>query len=175
MSIKALETHLAPLQPFIEMHGVTEICINQPGEVYVEKDNQFVPYKVAELNYHFLESLALLIAEFNHKDFPAPLLSGSLPSGERVQFVMRPACEKSKLICSIRRHQMRDMKLEDYNANGAFSDVKTNMNHVLTSEDERLMVLYVTKVIFIILSMRQYRPEKIYSSQVEQAQARRLF
>ena len=128
MSIKALERHLAPLLPFIQEAGVTEICINRPQEIYVEKQGQFVCHQVEELTYSFLETLAALIAEFNHKDFPAPLLSGSLPTGERIQFVMNPACEKKTLICSIRRHQMRDMRLEDYQANGAFTDLSSDKN-----------------------------------------------
>lgn len=128
MSIKALERHLAPLMPFIQAAGVTEICINQPQEIYVEQYGQFIRHELDELTYAFLEMLAALIAEFNHKDFPAPLLSGSLPSGERIQFVMNPACEKQKLICSIRKHQMRDMRLDDYHAHGAFADLSIKDN-----------------------------------------------
>lgn len=123
MSIKALERHLLPLMPFIQMNGVTEICINKPNEAYVEKNGQFTCYEIKELDYAFLDSLASLIAEFNNKDFPAPLLSGSLPTGERIQFVMNPACENRKIICSIRRQQMRDVSLDDYVNAGAFDDL----------------------------------------------------
>ena len=136
MSIKALERHLAPLMPFIRMDGVTEICINQPQAVYVEKNSQFTHYLIDELEYDFLETLAALLAEFNNKDFPAPLLSGSLPTGERIQFVMNPACENGKLICSIRRAQMRDMRLEDYVKNGAFDELKKD--HSMSTTDEIL-------------------------------------
>ncbi|MBV9575365.1 MAG: Flp pilus assembly complex ATPase component TadA, partial [Gammaproteobacteria bacterium] len=125
MSIKALERHLMPLMPFIEAKGVTEICVNQPQEVYVEQQSKFTCHAVEELDYAFLLSFASLVAEFNYKDFSTPLLSGSLPNGERIQFVMPPACEKGKLICSIRKHQQRDMSLEDYVANGAFANVIT--------------------------------------------------
>jgi type IV secretion system protein VirB11 len=70
MSVKALERHLMPLMPFIQMDGVTEICINKPKEIYVERNSQFTCHDVAELEYDFLDSLAALIAEFNNKDFP---------------------------------------------------------------------------------------------------------
>ena len=126
MSIKALERHLMPLMPFIELDGVTEICINKPEEVYVEKRGQFTCHEINELHTNFLESLAALIAEFNNKAFPVPLLSGSLPTGERIQFVMNPACENGKFICSIRRHQMRDMSLDDYVSAGAFDELTAN-------------------------------------------------
>jgi type IV secretion system protein VirB11 len=71
MSIKALERHLAPLLPFIKTDGVVEICINKPGEVYVEKNSRFSYHLVHELEQGLLEALATLIAEFNNKDFPS--------------------------------------------------------------------------------------------------------
>ena len=33
----ALASHMAPLSPFLERHDVLEICINRPGEVWVER------------------------------------------------------------------------------------------------------------------------------------------
>ena len=139
-----------PIAPFIDMNGVTEICINQPQEIYVEKNSQFNRYEVKELTYSFLETLASLIAEFNHKDFPAPFLSGSLPTGERIQFVMHPACEKNKLICSIRRQQMRDMSLDDYIAAGAFEEWQQTS---LTNTDQALQKLYQQKDILGFLKL----------------------
>ncbi|MHB1948762.1 MAG: P-type DNA transfer ATPase VirB11, partial [Gammaproteobacteria bacterium] len=139
MSIKALERHLTPLTPFIQQEGVTEICINQPKELYVESKGRFVRHNIDELEYDFIESLAALIAEFNHKEFPVPLLSGSLPGGERVQFVLNPACEKDKVICSIRRQQMRNMSLDDYHATGAFAEFGVQN---VQSTDELLKEFY---------------------------------
>ena len=120
MSIKALERYLLPLATFLQMDGVTEICVNQPGEIFVEQNGAFIRYEIDELEYDFLESLAVLVAEFNHKDFPAPLLSGSLPTGERIQFVMNPACEKDRLVCSIRRQQIKNLTIDDYQTMGSF-------------------------------------------------------
>lgn len=134
MSIKALEYHLAPLMPFLQTEGVTEICINQPGEIYVEQYGQFARHPVESLTIDFLEGLAGLIAEFNHKAFPVTLLSGSLPQGERVQFVLNPACEKNKIVCSIRKHHLKKMQLQDYAAKGAFQEVKIKHKHPAGSD-----------------------------------------
>jgi type IV secretion system protein VirB11 len=151
MSIKALERHLLPLMPFLKMDGVTEICINKPKEVYLEKNGQFIRYEVDELEYDFLESLASLIAEFNNKDFPEPLLAGSLPQGERIQFVMSPACENHKLICSIRRPQMRDMSLDDYDHANAFSEIITPAPN--STINDQLISLYHQKDILNFLKL----------------------
>lgn len=141
MSMKALERHLLPLMPYLQTDGVTEICINRPQEVFVEVDGQFMRQEVKELEYDFLYSLAALVAEANHVSFPAVMVSGKLPSGERVQFVLPPTCEVGKVVCSIRRHQRQDITLSDYQRNGAFDDLLSTENHRQNSE-ENLRALY---------------------------------
>lgn len=141
MSIKALERHLEPITSFLKMDGVTEICINRLNEIYVEKCGKFIRYEIEEFDYSFLMTLAGLVAEFNQKEFPASLLSGSLPGGERIQFVLNPACEKEKIVCSIRRQQMRDMSLADYESNGAFNVVKQQQN-LFNSSSKKLREFY---------------------------------
>lgn len=144
MSIKALERHLELITPFLHMDGVTEICINRPQEIYVEISGKFNRYFVPELELGLLETLAALVAEYNDKTFPSPLLSGRLPTGERIQFVMSPACEKSKMVCSIRRHQVRDMTLNDYKENGAFDDL-IYIKNIAQNSDDKLRELFQKK------------------------------
>ena len=139
---KALERHLKPLLPFLETDGVTEISINNPQEVYVEKNSVFTRHIVKELEIEFLMALASLIAEYNNKVFPHPLLSGSLPGGERVQFVISPACESNVIICSIRRHQMRDMALDDYSIMGAFDEIASSAGNPNQMINEELKNIY---------------------------------
>lgn len=134
MSIKALERHLMPLAPFLNQDGVTEICINRPGEVFVEQSGRFTQYVVPELEPPLLEALAALVAEFNSKDFPVPIVSGALLNGERAQFVLPPVAEMGKIVCSIRRHQKREMTLGDYQVNGAFDSLLSNENRGKNTE-----------------------------------------
>lgn len=140
MSVKALERYLAPFRPFLTMDGVTEICINKPQQVFVEQSGKFTCYAQPELEYRFLETLAALVAEFNNKDFPTPLLSGSLPDGERIQFVMDPACENQKLVCSIRRQHLREIYLDEYNAQGSF--YKLHEKEGCKSDNENKLKFY---------------------------------
>lgn len=139
----ALETHLKPLMPFFSKDGVTEICINKPEEVFVEEDGVFTRHAVSELEYPFLETLAGLIAEDNGKDYPAPLLSGSLPGGLRAQLVMSPGCEKDRVVCSIRRKQMIDMTLDDYDRLRAFAEIEIKQKS--RGVPQRLIELYHKK------------------------------
>lgn len=135
MSLTALNRYLEPLQPFLQEDGVTEICINQPQQVFIEKNSEFSCHRVEKLTLSYLEILASLIAEFNHKEFPCPLLSGTLPHGERIQCVMHPACEKERFICAIRRQVKRDLSLDDYSTSGAFDDITHAKKSLLTADD----------------------------------------
>ncbi|WP_218814684.1 P-type DNA transfer ATPase VirB11 [Rickettsiella endosymbiont of Dermanyssus gallinae] len=153
MSTKALEKYLAPLQPCFQTDGVTEVCINQPGAVFVEEKGKFTRYTSEPLELGFLETLANLIAEFNHKHFPHPLLSGYLPTGERVQCVMSPACEKNKIIFSIRCHSRRDISLQDYQASGVFDHYATSNEDTHKKINDSLKALHKKKDVFGFLKV----------------------
>lgn len=139
MSIKALERHLEPLMQYLQQNGVTEICINRPGEIFVECNGQFSHHEVEELDYHFLEALAGLVAEFNNRDFPASIISGSLLNGERIQLVLPPATEAGKIVCSIRRHQQKNLSLDDLVQKGAFNQVRNKGKNPV---DQQLVSLH---------------------------------
>lgn len=125
----ALEHYLSPLKPYLEQDGVTEICINEPQSVWVEAYGSFKKFKEPSLNLKHLEGLAQLVAALNQQFITkqTPVLSGVIPSGERIEIVMNPACETGKIIMSIRRQQVRDLTLKDYMQLGAFTPLNTNI------------------------------------------------
>ena len=153
MSTKALEKHLEPLKPFLLEKGITEICINQPQVLFVEKNGVFTRHEVEILKFSFLEALANLIAEFNHKPFPCPLLSDYLPTGERIQCIMPPACEKDKIIYSIRCHSRRTMRLQDYQKAGVFDDYAAIKENTYHKTIDNLKTLHEQKDIFGFLEL----------------------
>jgi type IV secretion system protein VirB11 len=138
VSTKALEIYLKILQKFISINNITEVCINKPQEIFLEVKNKFIHHEIKNLTYENLAILVELVAEFNQQEISKekPLLSATLPGGERAQFVIPPACEQGKIICSIRKHQMQDMTLNKYITAGAFDSIsnsiyKHNHNEVL--------------------------------------------
>lgn len=106
---------LAPLKPWLSDHHISEILINKPGEVYVEKDGRMNLHQVQELTERVLDMLFQLIANENAQriGLSQPLLSGSLHDGSRVQIVLPPTAEHHTL--SIRRKVVRSLSLDDYN------------------------------------------------------------
>ena len=59
---------LAPIQPWLEDSEVSEILLNQPGEIYVEKCGRLQKYKVPEFDQRSVMRLFQLIANENAQE-----------------------------------------------------------------------------------------------------------
>lgn len=116
-----LDTCLAPLAPFLAEADLTDLHINQPGEVWLERLSGPVhTVAVPELSAPALERLARQIAATTAQGISRehPLLAATLPTGERVQVVLPPATRGHPAF-SIRRHVSGGRELEDYVSDGA--------------------------------------------------------
>ena len=91
----ALRTFLGPLAPLLARPEINEVSINRPGEVFIDNAGTMEQRAVPQLDYEHLQRLASLIAYETHQvvDETRPLLSAWLPTGQRVQVVLPPACE----------------------------------------------------------------------------------
>ncbi|KAF5279908.1 hypothetical protein FQR65_LT15143 [Abscondita terminalis] len=105
---------LAPIQAWLEDSEISEILMNQPGEIYVEKYGKLQKYNVPEFDQRSVMRLFQLIANENAQEISEkkPLLSASLQDGSRLQIVLPPTAKYHTL--SIRRKIVRNFSLEDY-------------------------------------------------------------
>jgi type IV secretion system protein VirB11 len=101
----ALELVLAPLRPYLADPRVTELCINRPHALFLETGIGWIEEQVQALDLLWCQSFAKLVANATRQriDETAPLLSASLPSGERVQIVYPPATTLGTVAITIRR------------------------------------------------------------------------
>jgi type IV secretion system protein VirB11 len=104
MNTVTSEQLLSPLNFWLNDPDVSEIMMNRPGEIYVEKKGRITRHAVVGL--HALHAMRLLqmIASENKKVFDTnvPLLSGQLHDQSRIQAILPPV---SKTVCfSIRKH-----------------------------------------------------------------------
>lgn len=121
-----LETCLAPLADHLERPDVTDIWINRPGELWLELlggriERHLAPDLTAPLLLRMARQIAALTAQGINREHP--ILSGSLPGGERVQVVIPPAT-RGDVAVAIRKHVMGGMVLEDYKSGGSFDATK---------------------------------------------------
>lgn len=112
-----LRSYLAPFAPWLGRDDVTEILVNQPGEVWIEVAGRPVMERVAapRIDDQLLARLAAQVARHSHQGInrQSPLLAARLPGGERIQMVGPPATRAGWAL-AIRRHLMSDMPFEAF-------------------------------------------------------------
>lgn len=141
---------LEPLDPWLQDTKVSEILLNQPGEVYVEKEGKLNRFDVPSLNERAVQMLFQLIANENAQELSAkkPLLSASLQDGSRVQIVLPPTAKTHTL--SIRRKVVRNFSLDDYDDLNFYKyaapfDVNCDHFSQLGDDEKQLVLLYQQK------------------------------
>lgn len=121
-----LDSYLAPLARWLAEPDVTDIFVNKPQEVWVERlGGDIACHEAPGLTRESLGRLARQIAALNSQGVSRehPLLAASLPDGSRVQVVLPPAT-RGEIAIAIRRHVVGALSLEDYAEQGAFEGVE---------------------------------------------------
>jgi type IV secretion system protein VirB11 len=121
----ALRDALSLIGAFMNDPSVTEICVNRPGELFVESSKGWVLHQVEGLTLAWCKRMAQLVATFSAQKIneKEPLLSGTLPDGERVQVVVPPAVEHGTVSITIRKPTFAVMTPEQYEASGFHDEV----------------------------------------------------
>lgn len=112
---------LAPLNQFLRDTHVSEILINRPMEVFIERSGVMQRIDCPFLTSQYIRRLFMLIANENKQVLSEtfPLLSGSLADGSRVQLIIPPASQQETL--SIRKFALQPISFEDYASQGFFN------------------------------------------------------
>lgn len=103
--VSALRLTLRSLEPLLANPEVTEICINRPQEAFVETGASWRREVLPFASFDWCRRLAKLVANFTRQrvDESSPLLSASLPGGERIQVALPPATTQGCVAITIRR------------------------------------------------------------------------
>jgi type IV secretion system protein VirB11 len=131
------------LRPWMSDESVTELCINRPGECFIESSSGWRQERLPFADFDWCLRLAKLIANYSHQriDAAAPLLSAALPTGERVQIAMPPACESETVAISIRRPSGQRWSLAELSRRGIFRRTQR------TSSDPSVTELALAKLL----------------------------
>lgn len=117
----ALELTLRSLGPLLSRPGLTELCINRPGEAFLESGEGWSRVSLPSADFHWCWRFAKLVANHTRQriDETHPLLSAALPGGERVQIAMPPATAQGRVAISIRRPAQACWSIDDLAERGA--------------------------------------------------------
>lgn len=138
-----LNAFLQPLAPLLADRTVTEILVNGPGEVFVETiGGAMRRIDAGGVDDILVQRLASQIARVNGQavNRENPLLSATLPTGERVQIVGPPATRRHWAM-AIRRAVLVELQIDDFAGADGFSGVELCREHSLSETDSALVQL----------------------------------
>lgn len=113
---------LRPLRDQLDAPGVLEVCVNRPGELLVETSGGWQTVPAPEMTLERCLSLATAVATYCDQQInqERPLLSATLPSGERIQFVIPPAVPRGTVSITVRKPSSLIRRLDDFEREGLF-------------------------------------------------------
>lgn len=147
MSIEAfpfLDKALTPLKPFLADNTISEISVNRPGHLFIERLGHAGMEAVEDVNVtaEWIRTLSERVAGSTNQivNDEKPILSASLPTGERFQCVLPPAAPEGGTI-SIRKQVIHDIGLETYQRLGAFAGTRAGKRLAMSQAETDLVAM----------------------------------
>jgi pilus assembly protein CpaF len=83
---------LGPLEPLLADDGITEVMVNGPEDIYIERDGKIQKTQaVFESNDHLMRIIERIVAPLGRRiDESSPMVDARLPDGSRVNAVIPP-------------------------------------------------------------------------------------
>lgn len=129
---------------FLKDPDVTEICINRPGEVFLETSQGWKKVEVNTLNFDRARQFCTAVVNESNTGQriteAEPMVSLTFPTGQRAQFVIPPACDAGKASITIRLPSKHTKSLSQYSKDGFFSQI-IELNGELSPQDKELVEL----------------------------------
>ena len=153
---------LRPLREQLDAEGVLEVCVNRPGELLVETVNGWRVVPAPEMTLERCLSLATAVATYCDQQVnqERPLLSATLPSGERIQFVIPPAVTRGTVSITVRKPSHLIKRLDDFERDGLFERTvtRTASSELLPFEQELVALKEARRYAeFLRLAVRKHQ------------------
>lgn len=132
------------IQGFMADPSVTEICINRPGELYLETRSGWRQVEVPSLTFERARQFCTAVVNESNTGQRItdadPVVSLTFPTGQRAQFVIPPACDAGKVSITIRLPSKQNRSLAQYQDDGFFDQILES-NHTISDHDRELLEL----------------------------------
>ncbi len=165
-----LSVHLEPIHEYLADESVSEIVINNVGEVLLERANGWEIVLCPLVTTTWCEGLAMLLRNRSNQDLREdwPLLGARLPGGLRVQIVIPPAIEPGKFSFTIRRPAAKVLSLKEIIDAGAFDTCRCEQSALLTGANRMGIEKTLPKREQSLLALfREKKWEAFFTSAVE--------
>ena len=133
---------LGPLEPLLQDPEISDILVNGPSGVYVERRGKIVKTDVAfKDNEHLMAVIERIVSKVGRRvDEASPLVDARLADGSRVNVIIPPLAIDGPAV-SIRRFGVQPLRMENLLANGTLTEemaatfdamVKARMNIIVS-------------------------------------------
>jgi type IV secretion system protein VirB11 len=136
------------VREYMASPDVTEICINRPGELYVENREGWRRIEVPSLTFERARQFCTAVINESNTGQRItdadPVVSLTFPTGQRAQFVIPPACEANRISITIRLPSRELRTLAQYESDGFFDQI-ADVDDVSSELDRALLELRVAR------------------------------
>ncbi|QWP75097.1 P-type DNA transfer ATPase VirB11 [Lysobacter sp. K5869] len=127
---------------YMSSPDVTEICINRPGELYLETRGGWQRLDVPSLTFERARQFCTAVVNESNTGQRItdadPVVSLTFPTGQRAQFVIPPACDANKVSITIRLPSKHNKTLQQYQEDGFFEQILES-GASITEHDKELL------------------------------------
>jgi pilus assembly protein CpaF len=132
---------LSPIRPFLDDAGVSEIMINGPDQIFIERKGRLELTTAKFPSRDSLEAAMRNCAQYvgKHVDKDRPILEGRLPDGSRIEAVFPPVAPDGPSV-SIRRFFKETLTVKRLIGFGALTDDAALALHALVASKMNMLV-----------------------------------
>ncbi|BAV97698.1 P-type DNA transfer ATPase VirB11 [Lysobacter enzymogenes] len=127
---------------YMSSPDVTEICINRPGELYLETRSGWQRIDVPSLTFERARQFCTAVVNESNTGQRItdadPVVSLTFPTGQRAQFVIPPAIDAGKVSITIRLPSKHSKTLQQYQDDGFFEQILESAASI-TDHDKELL------------------------------------
>jgi pilus assembly protein CpaF len=132
---------LAPIRPFLDDPTVSEIMINGPSQIFIERKGRL---ELTDVKFQSKEALAAAMrncAQYvgKHLDEHRPILEGRLPDGSRIEALFPPVAPDGPSV-SIRRFFKETLTVQRLIGFGALTEEAAQTLHALVASKLNVLV-----------------------------------
>jgi type IV secretion system protein VirB11 len=132
------------IQEFMASSEVTEICVNRPGELYLEAGGRWQKVEMPSLTFERARQFCTAVVNESNTGQRItdvdPVVSLTFPTGQRAQFVIPPAVEAGSISITIRLPSKQTKTLTQYQEDGFFNEILEDANGI-SEQDRELLQL----------------------------------
>lgn len=137
-----LDELFAPIVPFMRDESVSEIVINGPGSVLIERGGRMHATKAKFNNDEALVAALRVLAQYVGRPLDAdnPILEGRMPDGSRVEAVLAPLAKGGAHV-AIRRFQKDKLTMAQLIAHGCLDKESAAFLGMLVGAKQNILVV----------------------------------